>query len=155
RAGPPRKTVRRTPVLRSPSVASQPDTTDLDVQDVTTRSGLSLLQIAWQRKSLVVLGIMLGMVLGLLYYAQRQPIYQAQSSILIVKKSPDNPLGGGMADGRVTLMEDYMGTQTVLIRSPEIVERALRLPMMQNLQSFPGETGPELVGAIRGSMNAA
>src|SRR5271155_2759880 len=94
----------------------------------------------WQRKSLVVLGIMLGLVLGLLYYAQRQPTYQSQAQIMIVKKSADNfDFGNGRADGRMVYMEDYMSTQQTLVRSPAIVGKALKLPQFQNLKIFTSE----------------
>ena len=102
-------------------MASQLETPDLEVQDAAPRTGLSLLQIMWQRKSLVILGIMLGLVLGLLYYAQRQPVYLSSAQILIVKKSPDSGLDfsrGG--DNRMAYMEDYMATQSILIRVPRL-----------------------------------
>ena len=31
---------------------------------------------------------MIGLVLGLLYYAQKQPVYLSQSQMLVVKKTP-------------------------------------------------------------------
>jgi succinoglycan biosynthesis transport protein ExoP len=137
-------------------VASQPEIPDLDVQESAPRSGLSLLQIMWQRKSLVILGVMLGLVLGLLYYAQRQPVYRSASQILVVKKSPTESIDfsrGG--DNRMAYMDDYMATQSVLLKSPRIIDRAVKLPKMQDLKSFPTETGLELVYAIRDAMTVA
>jgi len=85
---------------------------ELDQVDSTvSRGGPTLMQIAWQRKSLVILGIMLGLVLGLLYYAQKQPTYQSLSQMLIVKKTPNDSLQLGSAQSHVTYMEDYMSTQ--------------------------------------------
>src|SRR5438132_3399150 len=92
------------------------------------RVGPTLMQIAWQRKSLVILGVMIGLVLGLLYYAQKQPIYQSAAQILVVKKTPADALSLGHGDSRMTYLEDYMSTQQVLIRSPEIISRATRMP---------------------------
>src|SRR4029078_474817 len=113
----------------------------------------SLLQIMWQRKSLVILGIMLGLVLGLLYYAQRPPVYQPMAQLLVVKKTgtTDTPFGG-RSDNRAAFMEDYMSTQSILIKSPEIINRAVKLRQMQDLKTFPTETGDELVYAIREGM---
>lgn len=131
-------------------MASQAETPDLDVQDSVPRSGLSILQIMWQRKSLVILGVMLGLVLGLLYYAQRQPVYQATAQILVVKKTgSESDFVGSRGDNRNMYMEDYMSTQSVLIKSPKIIDRAVKLPKMQDLKSFPTESGLELVYAIR------
>jgi capsular exopolysaccharide synthesis family protein len=138
-------------------VASQPEIPELDPQESNPRSGLSLLQIMWQRKSLVILGIMLGLVLGLLYYAQRPPVYQSTAQILVVKKSgTDSSMElSGRNDNRTAYMEDYMSTQSVLIRSPEIINRAIKLPQMQELKTFPTETGLELVYGIREQMMVA
>jgi len=134
-------------------VASQPEIPDLDPQESGPRTGLSLLQIMWQRKSLVILGIMLGLVLGLLYYAQRPPVYQSMAQILVVKKTgTDDTTFGGRSDNRAAFMEDYMSTQSILIKSPEIINRAVKLPQMQDLKTFPTETGYELVYAIREGM---
>src|SRR4051812_4552040 len=114
---------------------------DLDQQEAAAaRSGPSLLQVVWQRKSLVILGIMIGLVLGLLYYAQKQPVYQSVAQLLVVKKTPEQSLdlGGRGGDNRTAYMEDYMATQSILIKSPEIVGRACKLPMLQDLKSYPG-----------------
>jgi capsular exopolysaccharide synthesis family protein len=133
-------------------VATPDDAPEFDPQDIAARGGPSLLQIAWQRKSLVVLGVMVGLVLGLLYYAQRQPIYQSAAQLLVVKKTPMDSLSLSPGDNRVAYMEDYMGTQQVLIRSPAIVSRAVRMPALQDLQSFP-EKGDELAYTIREALS--
>ncbi|HEY1375303.1 MAG TPA: polysaccharide biosynthesis tyrosine autokinase [Gemmataceae bacterium] len=141
-------------------MASPDETPDAEVQDSTSRTGLSMLQVMWQRKSLVILGVMLGLVLGLLYYAQRQPVYESRAMILVVKKSPTEPIDrSGGSDSRMAYMEDYMATQSVLIRSPEIIGRAIRTPKLQDLKSFPAETvngnGPELINAIQQALQVA
>jgi capsular exopolysaccharide synthesis family protein len=132
-------------------VATQPEPQDFDQQDAAIRSGPSLLQIAWQRKSLVILGVMVGVILGFLYYAQKQPTYQSLAQLLVVKKTPMDSLSLSQTDRGVAYMEDYMGTQQVLIRSPEIVMRAVKMPVLQDLRSFP-EKNEELAYVIRDSL---
>lgn len=82
-------------------MSSTVESPELDqVESTVSRGGPTLMQIAWQRKSLVILGIMLGLVLGLLYYVQKQPTYQSLSQMLIVKKTPNDQLNLGQC--RVT-----------------------------------------------------
>src|SRR5947209_5566836 len=113
----------------------------MEQPDMTTRTGLSVLQIMWQRKSLVVLGIMLGLVLGLLYYAQKQPVYQSIAQILIVKKSPTEQLEwGGGRDSRMMVMEDYIATQQHIVKSSLILGAALKLPKVKDLKTFTSDS---------------
>src|SRR5437763_14737809 len=99
--------------LKGPrAVATETEERDLDFPESSTTSGApSLLTVVWQRKSLVILGLVIGLVLGTLFYAQKQPIYQSSSKILVVKKNPDNvaSLSNG-PDGRQAYMEDYLAT---------------------------------------------
>src|SRR5262249_20396719 len=122
------------------------------VEGVAHRGGPTLMQIAWQRKSLVILGILLGLVLGLLYYAQKQPIYQSISQMLIVKKTPTDTLELGANQNRIAYMEDYMSTQSVLVRSPEIIGRAAKKPNLADLKSYPGERPENIVYLIRDNL---
>lgn len=124
------------------------------VEPAANRAGgpPTLMQIAWQRKSLVILGIMIGLVLGLLYYAQKQPIYQSISQMLVVKKTPNDSLQLSNQESRIAYMEDYMSTQSVLVRSPAIIDRAIKKPNMQDLKSFADERPENVVYAIRDSL---
>ena len=88
------------------------------------------------RSSLTILGIMLGLVLGLLYYAQRQPVYESKAMILVVKKSPAESIDFARGDNRMQYMEDYMSTQSVLVKSPVIIDRAVKKPNLQDLKSL-------------------
>src|SRR5262249_53064493 len=84
-------------------------------------------------------------------YAQKQPIYQSSSKILVVKKSPDTAVSfSGGPDGRQTFMEDYLATHADLIRSTEIVGPAARSPELKDLQSFPdqGDLTYQIVGGL-------
>src|SRR4051794_24505170 len=95
--------------------------------------GRGLLEIAWNRKSLVALGIVVGLVLGLLYYVQATPVYQSKAQVLVVKKRPDNITG---MDTRHLAIEDYVATHQTLIKSPLIVERAIQKRNLAALESL-------------------
>src|SRR3954452_22357497 len=78
------------------------------------------------------------------------------AQILVVKKSGgDMDWGSRGHDNRMAYMVDYMSTQSILLRSPKIIDKAVKLPKMQDLKSFPTETGLELVYGIREAMTVA
>src|SRR5438067_3610118 len=105
-------------------------------------------EIALRRKSLIALGVVTGIVLGLLYYSMRIPIYRSEAQVLLIKKRPDShPLTGG--DPRLGTYEDYLATHQILIRSPLIIGRAAK--KLQGLTSFGGSPDPTF--AIIGSLN--
>src|SRR5512142_1376632 len=73
------------------------------------------LAIAWQRKSLIGLGLCVGLALGLLYYSQATPIYQSTAQVLVVRKRAEPlPVAGAGAVQQV-FVEDYLATHTILI----------------------------------------
>jgi capsular exopolysaccharide synthesis family protein len=116
------------------------------------RASRSVLQVVWQRKALVALGAVIGLVLGSLLYAQRTPVYQSSAQILVVKKRSDIlPVTGG--DPRVSYVEDYVASHLRLIGSPLIVERAVKKRDLQGLKSFEGQGDPS--GAIIGALGVA
>ena len=85
------------------------------------------LAIAWQRKSLIALGLCVALAIGLLYYSQATPIYQSTAQVLVVRKRAEPlPVAGAGAVQQV-FVEDYLATHTILIRSQEIVRRAAKI----------------------------
>ena len=52
-------------------------------------STLNPFRLAWRHAWLVALGVVVGGVLGALYYARATPIYQSNALLLVVKKTPD------------------------------------------------------------------
>jgi succinoglycan biosynthesis transport protein ExoP len=95
-----------------------------------------LWQIAWRRRSLIALGIVAGIVLGSLYYAQATPVYRSQSQVLVVQKRPD------VVTGDVTHMqpaEDYVNTHRLLLLSPLIVGRAIDQGKLRTMDTFAHE----------------
>src|SRR5437588_5713109 len=82
-----------------------------------------LLQVAWERKALVALGLTAGVVVSALYYARSVPVYQASAQVLVIKKRPDAlPIPG--SDPRLSYLDDYLSTHLRLIASPLIIEKA-------------------------------
>ncbi len=95
------------------------------------------LQIAWQRKPLVLLGLLVGVAGAFLVNAQRPPVYQSAAQVLVVKKRSDVlPIAGG--DPRAGYYEDFLSTHLTLIRSPLVVEKAVRKRDLGALESFAG-----------------
>jgi capsular exopolysaccharide synthesis family protein len=101
---------------------------------------LSLVRVAWQRKPLVALGLVIGLVIGAFYYAQRTPVYQSTAQVLVIKKRPEAlPLPG--TDPRLSSYEDYLATHVALVRSQLIVERAVTRDGLKGLPSLHDEGG--------------
>jgi capsular exopolysaccharide synthesis family protein len=111
------------------------------------------LVVVWRRKSLVLLGAVVGLVLGALVYAQRPPVYQSSAQVLVVKKRSDSlPVAGG--DPRsLQFYEDYASTHMVLIRSPLVVQKAVRKRNLASLKSFEGHGDP--TGIILAGLSAS
>ena len=99
----------------------------------------NIFKIAWNHKALVLVGVITGLVLGALFYSQRDPIYQSTTQILVVKKQ-SNPLPATGVDPRSAMVEDYVATQIVLLRSQFLVEKAVtdeKMVKKWNLLSLP------------------
>ena len=107
----------------------------------------AILEIAWSRKSLIALGVVIGLVLGLVFYAQATPLYQAKAQILVVKKRPDSITG---IDTRNLAIEDFVATYKTLIESPSIIEGAIQRSNLASLECFDGQD--DLIEAIQRSL---
>lgn len=77
----------------------------------------------WRRKSLLILGLVGGLVLGSLIYAQTAPLFQTKAQVMVIKKS-SLPLSG--TDPLQHYYDDYLSSHLDLIKSPLIVEQAIR-----------------------------
>lgn len=140
-------------------MATIPEIPQLDVESSTPRSNTSLLTVVWQRKSLVILGIVVGLVAGTLFYAQRTPVFQSPASILIVKKHGAPTSGPGTVTASSIMMEDYMSTQKVLLGSQMIAEKTANCDKVKTrlekdgFSAFPEAKKPEdLVSGIMTSL---
>jgi capsular exopolysaccharide synthesis family protein len=108
------------------------------------------LEIVWQRKWLVLLGVVLGLVGGVFVQSRRAPLYQSSTQVLVEKKQSDVfQMAGGDPHG--TVREDYISTHLVLICSPVIVERAVKKHDLHDLPSFADR---DAVSGILGALTA-
>jgi capsular exopolysaccharide synthesis family protein len=130
-----------------------------EVENRPSLPGRNPLRVAWQRKWYVACGVAVGILLGVLYTAQRPPVYQSSAQVLVVKKRPEVlPMAGG--DPYAALYEDYVSTHLVLIRSVLIVEKAVKKRNLGSLPSFANSGDPTLaiiasLTAIRDSKDAS
>ncbi len=116
-------------------------------------AGFSLFQIAWRRKALVLLGLALGIGAGALYCARATPLFESKAQVLVVKKRPDDVTG---VDTRHSSVEDYVPTHQVLLKSPLIIERAIKKRDLGALPTFAGheaELAEEVSRALGVSRN--
>lgn len=98
-------------------------------------SSSNIYRIAWQRKSLIILALVIALVLGSLYYANSPPVYQSSCKLLVIRKTPTMIA----ADNSVTsFVEDYLTTHTQLLQSPYIIRRAVEAKDLKNLSMFAG-----------------
>lgn len=88
--------------------------------------GTGLLVVAWQRRALVLLGLVLGLILGALYYLKREPVYQSVAQVQVSKTRPDLIQLPG-TEGPVAMVEDYLTTHTNLIKGEVIQLEAARI----------------------------
>jgi capsular exopolysaccharide synthesis family protein len=109
-----------------------------------------LAHAAWQRRWLVAFCLVAGLALAVLAHAQKTPTYQSSTQVLVVKKQSNAlPVAGG--DPRLTVIEDYVSTHLVLVRSPLVIERAVKKRQLGGLRSFAGQ---DPVAAIRAGLAA-
>ena len=88
---------------------------------------MKFMGIFWERKSYVVLGLVLGLVVGTIYYEKAKAVYESRARLLVIKKGPDVlPMQAG--DPRMPYFDDYVGTQQVLLRSPTVLKYMVSKP---------------------------
>lgn len=122
------------------------------VDEHRSSSSPAIWLVAWRGKWLLVLGLVVGLVLGALYFVQLTPVYQSTIKILVVKKQPEAlPLPEG-TDSRFSYMENYLATHQVLIRSPVIVTAAVQKGNLKTLSSLAGSE--DVTGDIIRALNA-
>src|SRR5579884_3622030 len=114
--------------MNTPSLAQKPGE-QLGVTALQASRGY--LEIAWQRKNLIALWVVAALVVGVLYWAQATRVYQAKAQVLVIKKRPDNVTG---LDTRNLVIEDYVATHQALIKSPLIIDRAIKRHNLDQLK---------------------
>jgi polysaccharide biosynthesis transport protein len=98
--------------------------------------GVNVLQVVWRRKSLIVLGGVVGLIIGAMYLARATPVYQSGGQLMVIRKS-NSPLMGS-TDPRNNYYEDYLATHQILIRSPLIIQKAVKKHQLSSLKMFQG-----------------
>jgi polysaccharide biosynthesis transport protein len=109
----------------------------LPAAETDDAEGVSLLTIAWQRKSLLALGIVVMLVLGALYYAQATPVYKSEAQVLVVKRHPDIVTGDATHSSH---FEDYIATHRIIMQSPVVVQGAIKLGQLDTLKCLATRT---------------
>ena len=98
---------------------------EVDLLEPQARAHSDFWGIALRRKSLVALGLVVGLVLGALYYAMRPPVYKSDAQVLVIKKRPDSSPITGSDYARTGSYEDYLSTHQVIMKSPLIIGHAV------------------------------
>lgn len=98
----------------------------------------SFLRLAWRRKTLLLLGVVVGMILALFNYVQRKPVYESSAKVLV---TPRTVAGGSPNLIDPSLLEDYLSTHMELIKSPLIVREAVA-KLKQNEEKQKQTAGP-------------
>jgi capsular exopolysaccharide synthesis family protein len=129
---------------------------NLPVEELANQAsgGPSLLTVAWRRKGLVAIGLVLGVVLGSLYYSQQLPKYQSSADLVVWKRRSD-PIQMSGQDSRLAVLDDYVATQTTLMRSRDVLLKAgghlnKNRTEMRNL---PPGSDEDLIGYIASGLN--
>jgi len=112
-----------------------------------TEGFLDLMRIAWRRKLLIALGLAVGIGLGGLAYALITPTYKSEAQLMVVRKHRRAmPIPG--VDPQYAYMEDPISTHQAIIKSPLIVNQAIREAELESLESLKAAEDPaRAVGA--------
>ena len=109
------------------------------------RGSRNIFQVFWQRRGLLFFGLVAGIAIGLLVYSQRPQVYRSTAQVLVVKKQTANVLPVAGVDPRMAVMEDYVATHLIVIKSPIVITRAVQ---KRNLGSLKSLQGRDPVGGI-------
>lgn len=110
----------------------------LDLPSPARGASRSVLQVFWERRWVVALGLAVGLVGAGLAYSRRPPLYRSTAQVVVVKKEGATAALAPGVDSRTAVMEDYVSTHLVVIRSPYIVEKAIQKRQLAALRSFQG-----------------
>jgi polysaccharide biosynthesis transport protein len=111
--------------------------------------------ILLRRKAYLVLGALVGVVAGLLFYSMAQRRYESAAQVLVLKKQMENPIQSSMSlaygsSASMMMTQDFLETHRAVLKSPLVVGRAIEKGNLQDLEMFRGED--RLVDSIIKSM---
>ncbi len=127
-------------------MADNPQTTEPQGQTAHVSSDFSLLSVAWRHKSLVCLGLAIGLGLAALYFVQVPPTFESKAKVLVVQRRPDSVTG--IDTRRLSLGEDYASAHQEIVKSPSIIEKAVAKHHLDTLTSFTADEKENLIEAI-------
>lgn len=99
-----------------------------------------IFQVLWRHKYLILLGGIVGLVLGGIYYVRSAPVYQTTTQIMVIRKSNGNVMGQG--NSQMVVVQDYLPSHITALKSPLIVKEAVRRHDLKELSSFSGVGDP-------------
>jgi succinoglycan biosynthesis transport protein ExoP len=108
-------------------------------------SGPSPWEVLWQRKPYVALGVVIGLVLGVLYWSMAPKVYESTAQIWVLKKQPDAPISAdpsSVAMANFNASEDFLSTHRTLIRSAVIVSDAVAKGRLSERPTFRSSARP-------------
>jgi polysaccharide biosynthesis transport protein len=109
-----------------------------DTLETAQPSGVGPFRVAWRHRPLLALGLVVGLVLGTLYFMQAKPLYQSGAAVLVVRNAPPVPSN----EAQPAYNEDYLSTQQSLIRSFEVVNRAVKKGKLAELETLKESLDP-------------
>lgn len=119
---------------------------DNEVEKVRLTSQGSLPDLAGiliRRKAYLVLGAVLGIVLGVLFYAVAPRKYESVAQVWVLKKQTENPLATtgmmGMNSSASVMTQDFLETHRAVLKSHLVVGRAIEKAGLQDLEMFRGD----------------
>jgi capsular exopolysaccharide synthesis family protein len=115
-------------------------------------------RIVLRHKWIMVLGVVLGLVSGSLYFALKGPEYESTAELLVIKKHLETSPISGEASGQIQA-EDYLATHQAVIVSARVVGEAIDKNNLQTLDCFRDTDDPtnaiiRALSVTRGSRKA-
>ncbi|MGF1579456.1 MAG: polysaccharide biosynthesis tyrosine autokinase [Gemmataceae bacterium] len=108
-----------------------------------------ILQVLWRHKYLVILGSLVGLVLGGVYYVRTPPVYQTSTQVMVIRKSSSSLMS--RSNAQMVVIQDYLPSHITALKSPLIVKEAVKRHDLRELSSFSGVNDP--TGAVLRSLS--
>src|SRR5882724_9520327 len=104
-------------------------------------SGIELARGLLRRKWIIIFCLAVGCGIGYLQFLQQPPIFQTSARILVIKEdASDIPVQAMIRQARI--YEEGIATQIILLRSPLIIEEAVKKHGLASLPVFVNAGDP-------------